>query len=154
VQTISGTGEATVRHIALLNAAGEPAEVHDVGREVTLEVTVAINAPIPNLTLGYRIKDRLGQNIFGTNTHHKGQHLDPADAGDEITFRFAFPLNLGPGSYSVATALHSADTHLVDNYEWRDLALVFTVINMSRSYFEGCTWLDPQVAVERRSLTA
>jgi lipopolysaccharide transport system ATP-binding protein len=150
VQTISGSGEATVRHIALLNQKGEPAEVHDVGTPVTLCVTVAIHGAIPNLTLGYRIKDRLGQNIFGTNTHHKQQVLAPAEPGEEITFRFAFPLNLGPGSYSVATSLHSADTHLVDNYEWRDLALVFTVMNMSHGYFEGSTWLDPVVAIERK----
>ena len=149
VQTISGTGEATVREIALLTAAGAPAEVHDVGGMVSLQVTVQIHAAIPNLTLGYRIKDRLGQNIFGTNTHHKQQHLAPGVAGETIVFNFAFPLNLGPGTYSVATSLHSADTHLVDNYEWRDLALVFTVMNMSHSYFEGCTWLDPVVLVER-----
>jgi lipopolysaccharide transport system ATP-binding protein len=150
VQTISGSGEATVRDIALLNHKGEPAEVHDVGTLVTLCVTVEIHGAIPNLTLGYRIKDRLGQNIFGTNTHHKQQVLAPAEAGEEITFRFAFPLNLGPGSYSIATSLHSADTHLVDNYEWRDLALVFTVMNMSHGYFEGSTWLDPVVAIERK----
>lgn len=150
VQTISGSGEATVSDIALLNQHGERAELHDVGTLVTLCVTVAIHAQIPNLTLGYRIKDRLGQNIFGTNTHHKQQVLAPALAGDEITFRFAFPLNLGPGSYSVATSLHSADTHLVDNYEWRDLALVFNVMNMSHGYFEGSTWLDPVVAIERK----
>jgi lipopolysaccharide transport system ATP-binding protein len=150
VQTISGSGEATVRDIALLNQKGERAEVHDVGTPVTLCVTVAIHGAIPNLTLGYRIKDRLGQNIFGTNTHHKQQVLAPAEQGEEITFRFAFPLNLGPGSYSVATSLHSADTHLVDNYEWRDLALVFTVMNMSHGYFEGSTWLDPVVAIERK----
>jgi lipopolysaccharide transport system ATP-binding protein len=150
VQTISGSGEATVKDIALLRQDGERAELHDVGTMVTLCVTVVIHAAIPNLTLGYRIKDRLGQNIFGTNTHHKQQVLAPAVAGEEIVFRFAFPLNLGPGSYSVATSLHSADTHLVDNYEWRDLALVFNVMNMSHGYFEGSTWLDPVVAIERK----
>jgi lipopolysaccharide transport system ATP-binding protein len=150
VQTISGTGEAVVRDITLLNAAGERAEVHDVGSVVTLCVTVAIEAALPNLTLGYRIKDRLGQNIFGTNTFHKLCPIGATAAGDTITLRFTFPLNLGQGSYSVATSLHSADTHLVDNYEWRDLALVFTVMNLSHGYFEGSTWLDPMVVIERK----
>lgn len=145
VQTISGTGEARVASIALLAPDGQPAEVHAVGSQVTLEVQVAVHAPIPNLTLGYRIKDRLGQPIFGTNTFHKGQAVPPVQAGDRLTFRFRFPLNLGQGSYSIATALHSADTHLVDNYEWRDLALVFEVMNLEHSYFEGSSWLDPQV---------
>jgi lipopolysaccharide transport system ATP-binding protein len=145
VQTISGSGEATVKRIELLDAEGNPAEVHGVGSDVTLAVTVAVRAPIARLTLGFRIKDRLGQPVFGTNTFHMGRELPPVVAGQELHLRFRFPLNLGPGSYSVATALHSADTHLVDNYEWRDLALVFQVMNLQHVYFEGSTWLAPQV---------
>ena len=148
VQTISGSGEATVHHIALLNEQGEAAEVHDVGSLVTLQVVVEVHHAIPNLTLGYRIKDRLGQPIFGTNTFHKEAPVPPVADGQRLTFSFQFRLNLGPGSYSVATALHSADTHLVDNYEWRDLALVFQVMNLSHGYFEGSAWLDPQVQLQ------
>jgi len=146
-QTVSGTGEATVADIALLNPAGDRAEVHAVGARAVLQVRVRINAPLPALTLGYRIKDRLGQNIFGTNTFHKKLEVPPVAAGDELLFEFAFPLNLGPGSYSVATALHSHDTHLAANYEWRELALVFTVMNIGLPYFEGSTWLDPEVSL-------
>ena len=148
VQTISGNGAASVHAIALLTEQDEPAEVHDVGSMVTLQVVVDVHRAIPTLTLGYRIKDRLGQPIFGTNTYHKSQPVPAVESGQRLTFRFRFPLNLGPGSYSVATSLHSADTHLVDNYEWRDLALVFQVMNLSHSYFEGSTWLDPQVELQ------
>jgi lipopolysaccharide transport system ATP-binding protein len=66
-----------------------------------------------------------------------------------VVYRFAFPMNLGPGSYSVATAIVSTETHLVNNYEWRDLALLFTVVNMRRPYFEGSAWLDPAIDIER-----
>ncbi|UGQ45481.1 ABC transporter ATP-binding protein [Massilia endophytica] len=147
MQTISGTGEATVASIALLDAAGQPAEVHGTGNAVTLRIEVAVHADLEEMTLGYRIKDRLGQNIFGTNTFHKGLSQRNLKAGQRLVFDFAFPLNLGPGSYSVATALHSSDNHLTANYEWRDLALVFEVMNLKHSYFEGCTWLDPQVVL-------
>ncbi|TWI48419.1 lipopolysaccharide transport system ATP-binding protein [Pseudoduganella flava] len=149
LQTISGTGEATVADIALLDAAGQPAEVHGTGTPVTLRIKVAVHADLPDLTLGYRIKDRLGQNIFGTNTYHKGMPIPPVRAGDELVFDFHFPLNLGPGSYSIATALHSADNHLIDNYEWRDLALVFEVMNFAHGYFEGCAWLDPRIDMSK-----
>jgi len=148
VQTISGTGQATVHAIALLNERDEPAEVHGVGTAVTLRITVDVHADLPELTLGYRIKDRLGQNIFGTNTFHKLKPLTGLRAGQRLTVRCRFPLNLGPGSYSVATALHSNDNHLGDNYEWRDLALVFEVMNLKHSYFEGSTWLDPLIDID------
>jgi lipopolysaccharide transport system ATP-binding protein len=149
VATISGTGEATVEDIAILNEQGERAEMLASGTPATLRIKVAIKADIPNLTLGIRIKDRLGMNIFGTNTHHMGQPIGATRAGQTLTIDYRFTLDLGPGSYSVATALHSADTHLVDNYEWRDLALVFNVLNLQLPYFEGCTWLAPELAISR-----
>jgi lipopolysaccharide transport system ATP-binding protein len=149
VQTISGTGEATVSDIALLDETGQRVEVIDVGSEVTLEVKVAARAHIPRMVLGYMIKDRLGQTMYGTNTHLKALPLENIGAGDEVTYRFRFPMNLGPGTYSVATAIVSTETHLVNNYEWRDLALVFTVMNMHRPHFEGSAWLDPAIDIER-----
>src|SRR5438067_8061927 len=149
LQTISGTGEATVADIALLDERGERVEIVDVGAPVTLQVTVRTHAPIPRMVLGYMIKNRLGQPMYGTNTHLKELPLDSVAAGEEVTYRFAFPMNLGPGSYSVATAIVSTDTHLVNNYEWRDLALVFTVVNMRRPHFEGSAWLDPAIEIVR-----
>lgn len=149
VQTVSGSGEATVTEIALLNERGEPQELFDVGVPVTLQVKVRCNAPIPRLVLGYMIKDRLGQAMYGTNTDLTKQPLHDLQAGELITYRFDFPLNLGPGTYSVATALESTDTHLVNNYEWRDLALVFSVTNLSKPEFVGCAWFNPQISIAR-----
>jgi len=147
IQTVSGTGEAGVTDIALLDAHGAPVEVVDVGSAVTLRVAVRAHAPIPRLVLGYMIKDRFGQTMYGTNTDLKRQVLEGVEAGQQFEFRFHFDMNLGPGSYSVATALVSTDTHLVNNYEWRDLALVFTVLNMQRPHFEGSAWLDPRIEI-------
>jgi lipopolysaccharide transport system ATP-binding protein len=149
VQTVSGTGEATVADIALLDESGARVEVVDVGSPVTLEVRVRAHAPIPRMVLGYMIKDRLGQPMYGTNTHLKELPLSDIQAGEDVVYRFAFPMNLGPGTYSVATAIVSTETHLVNNYEWRDLALVFTVMNMRRPHFEGSAWLDPAIDIQR-----
>jgi len=153
METISGSGQATVTDVALLNERDELVEVVDVGAAMTLRVRVSIHATIPRLVVGYMIKDRLGQPIFGTNTHHMGFALRDLDQGDVATFRFRFQAALGPGSYSVAIALHSRDTHITDNYEWRDLALLFNVVNLTRPYFVGNAWLPPEVAVEREFVT-
>jgi lipopolysaccharide transport system ATP-binding protein len=149
IQTISGSGEATVTGIALLNSQGERVEVIDVGSTVTLEIKVEIHAAIPRLILGYMIKDRLGQPMFGTNTHHLQCPQYELKPGEELAFRFTFDANLGEGSYSIATALVSTDTHLVDNYEWRDLALVFNVANISKHHFIGNNWLPQRWEVHR-----
>ena len=148
VQTISGTGLARIVQIKLLDEDDKPIEVASVGRQVTLQVTAVPSAPIPKLVLGFMIKDRLGLPIYGTNTDLKGIPLIDVKVGKEYSFRFSFPMNLGPGSYSVAVALTGGDTHLIDNYEWRDQALVFSVVNVGYEHFAGCVWLNPSLSIE------
>ncbi|WP_018231902.1 ABC transporter ATP-binding protein [Thioalkalivibrio thiocyanodenitrificans] len=146
-QTTSGTGEAAVEDIALIDASGRRVECIDVGAPVTLRVVVRVYRDIDRLVFGYGIKDRLGQVMYGTNTHLRDQALSSVSAGATVVYEIAFPANLGPGSYSVQTALCSTDTHLVDNYEWRDLALVFNVVNISKTHFAGCAWIDPEIRI-------
>ena len=148
-QTISGTGEARVESIALLNQDNEAVEFINVGQWVRLKVDIRILANLPDLSFGYMIKDRLGQPVFGTNTHHLGVQINQLKQGEKLTLLFSFPANIGLGSYSVSTALHVADTHLTTNYEWRDLALMFNVINIDRDSFVGVSWIPPKVEYQR-----
>jgi lipopolysaccharide transport system ATP-binding protein len=147
VQTISGTGEATVQDICLLDEGGKRLEVVDVGQAVILRVDVRVNADIDRLVLGYGIKDRLGQVMYGTNTDLTGQPLEGVKSGAVVRYDFQFSVNLGPGTYSVQTALTSTDTHIANNYEWRDLALVFNVVNINKNYFAGVVWLPPVIVI-------
>lgn len=148
-QTSSGTGEARVESITLLNEDDEAVEFINVGQSVRLKVEIRIHADLPELVFGYMIKDRLGQPVFGTNTHHLGVDMRHLAKGDRLTLLFSFPANIGLGSYSVSTALHIADTHLAANYEWRDLALMFNVVNLNRDQFVGVSWIPPQVEYQR-----
>lgn len=147
VQTISGTGEATVTNITLVDENGQAIEVVDVGQPVRLLIEVYAHTAIKRLILGYGIKDRLGQVMYGTNTDLKKQPLLNVIAGERYMFDIAFPVNLGPGTYSIQTALASSDTHLENNYEWRDFALVFNVINLNKFHFAGCAWIDPHIKI-------
>lgn len=148
MQTISGTGEASVSDICLVDEGDRRIEVIDVGQSVTLRVVVETKSYIERLVLGYSIRDRLGQVVYGTNTHLKNQPLVNVPADSTILFDVVFEANLGPGTYSVQTALVSSDTHLVKNYEWRDLALIFNVINLNKPHFAGLAWIDPKISIQ------
>ena len=149
LQTRSGSGEASIGAVTLHNAAGERIEFASVGEPVSLRVQTQINSPIPELVVGYMIKDRLGQPVFGTNTHHLGCTLHDLQAGETPGYSFNFIANLGVGSYSVAVALHTTDSHLARNYEWVDLPLVFNVVNISQGEFVGLAWIPPTVECHR-----
>ena len=149
VQTISGSGEVALESVQLLNSKKQLIEVVGVGESVELVVRVRLNADIPQLVFGYMIKDRLGQTVFGTNTWHTKQVLLASNAGSIIEYCVAFAMNLGPGSYSIAVALHADDTHVTCNYEWRDLACVFHVANFNKNNFIGSTWMTPIIEVHQ-----
>lgn len=148
-QTTSGTGEARVESIELRNDKGETVEYVNVGEPVRLEVKIRLHADLPELVFGYMIKDRLGQPVFGTNTHHLKVEMAQLKKDELLTLVFSFPANIGLGSYSVSTALHVADTHLATNYEWRDQALMFNVVNINRDQFVGVNWIPPQIEYQR-----
>ncbi len=148
VKTISGNGKAVILDVALLNEQGNRIEVVQVAQEVTLITKVRCNQAIDELVLGYMFKDRLGMPVYGTNTHHLNKPLKNLSAGSEIEFQFRFAANFGPGTYSLALSLHASDNHIANNYEWRDHALVFTVIN-SKEHFEGVAWLPPTVQIKQ-----
>lgn len=151
IQTVSGSGEALVETVDLLGEQNERLEIVRVGQLVNLKVVVKVNSDIPELVVGYMIKDRLGQAVFGTNTHHLKRKLQSVKAGTFATFTFQFTANLGEGTYSVAVALHTADTHVSKNYEWRDLALVFNVLNVDQDKFVGISWLPPKLECSQKT---
>lgn len=149
VQTISGTGEAEIVSLFIHNVNGEAIEVVSVGQEITLSVIIRVNACLPELVLGYLIKDRLGQPVYGTNTHYLGFPLKEVRQGEQVTYKFTFMANMGEGSYSLTLALHSSHSHLADNYVWKDRALLFDVVNMNCQQFIGVTWLPPKWELQR-----
>jgi lipopolysaccharide transport system ATP-binding protein len=149
VRTVSGTGQVQVQDISLYDSGGEAIEFASVGQQVELRITAKANEAVDRLVLGYMIKDRLGQVMYGTNTHHTEQAQEQVCAGSYVRFFIRFTMTLGPGTYSVSTALVSTDTHFVNNYEWKDLALVFTVANLNQTHFAGCAWMPPSIQIER-----
>lgn len=148
-QITSGTGEARVIELRLLNEASQPINIARVGQVVTLQARIQAKSDIPRLVMGYGIKDRVGQVMYGTNTQLKGYPVQDVKSGNELIFEFQFAANLGPGEYSVQTSLASSATHLSNNYEWRDRALLFKVVNATGEEFSGCNWMNPIIRVKR-----
>lgn len=150
IGTVSGNGAVSIAQVALLGEDGIARDCVAVGEKVRLIVTLRTQAPVPALVVGYVIKDRLGQDMYGTNTHHLGCPQAGLEPGMVIRQEFEFIANLGEGSYSVSVAAHGDDTHLENNYEWRDSVLVFEVINQDRIAFTGSVYLEPQCSVTIR----
>jgi lipopolysaccharide transport system ATP-binding protein len=118
----SGTGEATIERVELIV---DGASVHALysGQAAQLKVYARSRDALEQLTVGILIRDRFGNDVFGTNTMLLGETL---------------PRRAGEGSYSITVALHSQEHHIADNYDWWDRALVFEVVADSASGVGVC----------------
>ena len=148
--TRSGSGACLVADAQLLDTAtGAPVTLCTVGQRLTLLLEIEIRSAVPALVVGFMIRDKAGHIVWGTNTWHTGQRLQHVAAGQRWRFALDLICSLGPGSYAFTFALCSTDTHVVDNYEWTDNALVFDVANLDRSFFVGTSHIEAGIRVER-----
>lgn len=136
-----GTGEIEIlsARVAGENSGGE---VLASGETAVIELRARARHAVSGATLGILIRDRFGQDIFGTNTYHLGQTVD-LEAGAEAVFRFRQPMNIGAGIYSLTAALHRDDHHLDQCYHWCDNLAAFEVAGFVGPRFQGLCRLEP-----------
>jgi lipopolysaccharide transport system ATP-binding protein len=148
-QTVSGTGEVAFDSIRFVNERDESRERVLVGQKMSIKMDVVVKKAVPSLVVGFIIKDALGQMIYGVNTTRYKKVERDLKPGDKISVDFAFNVDIGKGNYSISVALTRSDSHLDKTYEWRDRALVFSVINAEKEDFEGSCWLGASLNVKR-----
>jgi lipopolysaccharide transport system ATP-binding protein len=147
-QTASGSYDATIESSVLMDRSGQEKATFDVGETADLVVSVTIHKPIANLCVGFEIKDRLGQTMFGTNSAYHHKMVNNLKPGNLVRVSASIPLNLGQGSYSISIALAGSETHIDSNYHWVDKANMFEIVNASRPYFIGTAALDTRFECE------
>ena len=149
--TRSGNHDASIVGIDLLDAKGHSIRALRASGPMQIVLDVRVERGLPELTAGILIRDALGNDVFGTNTFHHGQVIQAPAAGSMWRLYFDIAsLALGRGSYSVSAALHSRDTHVIDNYDWWDQALVFQVVPGERPLSIGVCDLPIQIRAEER----
>lgn len=126
--TRSRTREISITSVELLKN-GKPVRLLTSGDPASIRISALCNTRIDSLTVGILIRDRLGNDVFGTNSNHHDIYCRNLQAKATIVIEFLFPeINLGAGSYSISTALHSHNTHLTNNYDWWDRCIVFHIV--------------------------
>ena len=147
--TRSGSREAEITAVTLHGADGTERATFTVAEPAVLEVRFRTRAAMASPTVGFVIRDRLGNDVFGSNTFHQGIAHQPCAAGDELVARFALGLSVGVGSYSVTVALHTEHAHVDANFDWWDRALLFEVVPGDGPGFTGVAALPVRASLER-----
>ena len=123
-------------------------DVISSGEHTNITVEINSNRDLSDMTIGLMIRDKFGQDIFGTNTFHHELNID-FEQNKKYFCTFSMPLNIGPGKYSITAAVHSSDTHLDNCSHWLDNASDFEVAGIVGEPFIGLCRLEPEVKFEK-----
>jgi len=142
IATRSGSKDAEIHSIRMFDESGNPATTFTSGKLVKIVCQIKINSPVSRPTVGFLIRDRLGNDIFGTNTSFLGCTVPEPGVGEYLEFQFQLELSLGVGSYSLTVAVHAGENHLQGNWDWWDQSKIFQVIPNSSYRFVGSSALN------------
>lgn len=148
-RTRSGSGDVVIQEVSLHAEDGAVLETVACGAPVILRIHCHVANAVPRLVIGYAIKNRLGQVMYGTNTYYSNQIVSSPEPGTSVLFEAHFRMLLGPGSYSISVALVGDAHHIEHNYAWEDLALVFEVMDLGSVRFDGMLYMPPELKVSQ-----
>ncbi|MCC6546019.1 ABC transporter ATP-binding protein [Candidatus Sumerlaeota bacterium] len=143
-----GSFEAFISGLRLIRANGAPSDVYTPTEVMRIQFRAHFQTPVESPTIGFMIKDRLGLNIYGTNSFLKSNQCGPFQTGDAIDVEISVPLRLAYGDYSITVAIHHDETHLDKCYEWTDNAAIFHIRHEGKPDWSGMVVLDPMFSIK------
>ena len=121
-----GLGGAEIESVVLSDLQGRPLSWVVGGELVKVSITIRSDVALAAPIVGFVVKDRLGQPLFGDNTHlfyHDDPLSLPPGAPARALFEFRMPI-LARGTYSLSVAIAdgSQSDHVV--HQWLHEAVV------------------------------
>ena len=121
-----GDGASRVTGVEVLDHEGRPAKELLSGERVTVRVRAEFRRDVPEVVVGMLIRNRLGVDVFGTNTRLEGQPLGGFRAGERVEVEFEFECLLAQHEYTLTAATQHWDGASQD---WLDDVLSFRVMD-------------------------
>lgn len=129
------SGVASIDSITLCNEDGEPISAFHGGERVLLRIRASVNQPLDSPLIGFFVKDRLGQSLFGEHTYTYVQPPMKVAGGEvlEATFRFTLPM-LPNGDYSMTVSIADGDPFANTQHSWLHDAVLIKVASPKLRY--------------------
>lgn len=119
-----GDRSSEIVKVRLIDTLGRETSLIHNSQPATVEVTALANAALASCVVGILVRNRLGIDIFGTNTRIERLRIGPFDKGDQFIVRFAFECILSRGEYTLTVATQHENG---SSQDWLDDATQFTV---------------------------
>lgn len=122
-----GRGGAQILSVELLDPDGSPLAWVVGGEAVILRILARADQTLDSPIIGFYVKDRLGQTLFGDNTYLNYRDSPVScNPGSVVEARFCFQMPIfPPGAYSISAAISDGTQKDHVMHQWIHDALVF-----------------------------
>ena len=131
-QTRHGDQTNRIVEVTLIDQEGSPVTTIESGGAIAIRVLTYFHHAQVDPQVGVLIRDRIGMEVYGTNTRIEGVALGPFEPGNQLIVDFRFECWLTPQQYTLTVATQNADG---SSNDWIDDAVVFDVV--SRRHASG-----------------
>ncbi|HVW08249.1 MAG TPA: ABC transporter ATP-binding protein [Bryobacteraceae bacterium] len=121
-----GDGSSEVVEASLLNSYGRHCAVVESGETVTVRIRAVFRERRAQPMVGILIRNRIGMDVYGTNTRIEQVESGVFEAGEEMEIDFTFECWLTPQQYTVTVATQHPDG---SSHDWLDDVITFDVVS-------------------------
>jgi lipopolysaccharide transport system ATP-binding protein len=122
-----GNNEVKIVDVWIYDKNGKPLSWVVGGESVTLAIKCHANSDVEKIIVGFFIKDRLGQTLFGDNTYLT--YIDQPisiKANNYLIAKFSFNMPIFPvGNYSICAAVAEGNQNEHIQHHWLHDAIIF-----------------------------
>ena len=143
---------ARILSVEMLDASMRPVSSFRGGERVALEIRAQAESSLASPIIGFFVKDRLGQSLFGEHTYTYRPGFG-VEAGQTLAATFTFQLPMLPnGEYSMTVSIADGEPFNHVQLHWIHDALVLRVISEKLRYgLVGIPFEQVSLTVDERS---
>jgi len=121
-----GDGASKITEVEIVNSDGEKTRSLQPGDPMTIRVTARAERDLDDPVVGVLIRNRLGIDVFGTNTRIEGIEIGSVAAGENFEVEFTFDCLLTRQDYTLTVATQHRAGYSQD---WLDDVVAFSVVD-------------------------
>jgi homopolymeric O-antigen transport system ATP-binding protein len=130
-----GNGKARVTGIGIYGKEGEAAGNVVQGDRICVRISVEFTSDVEHPNVGFMLRNRLGEDVTGTNLMFEGERLPSAHAGERLSVDFVMDLPfLHAGFYYFSPAVADGTLDRYEMCDWIDNACAIEVVQRSTTY--------------------
>lgn len=130
-----GSGKAKVQGIGVFGKQGEAVSAVVQGDRICIRISVEFLDGVAQPNVGFMLRNRLGEDVTGTNLMFEGMRLPPAQSGERLSADFIMDLPfLHEGFYYFSPAVADGTLNAYDMCDWIDNACAIEVIQRTVTY--------------------